>query len=118
MNELKTQFPTGNKLYAVILNSVGQVWNGTAFETITAADWASYAVALTESAGSGIYIGNFPSAIAAGAYSLLLRQMAGASAADTDAPVGAAPFRWSGAVELLPVTPVDSVSSVVQYTGS
>ena len=62
MNELQTQYLTGQNVYAVIRNSSAQVWNGTSFETFADADWNSYTIAVPEQ-GNGTYIGSFPSAI-------------------------------------------------------
>ena len=47
-NEIQAQTTTGKTLYAVIVNSVGQIYNGTTFVTIAAVDWANYDYPLTE----------------------------------------------------------------------
>ena len=49
MKELQAQLSTGSTLYAILLNSVGQIWNGSAFEAVNGANWATYDIALTES---------------------------------------------------------------------
>ena len=32
--ELQAQLSTGSTLYAILLNSVGQVWNGATYDTV------------------------------------------------------------------------------------
>lgn len=63
---------SGLTTYAVIRNSSGEVWNGSTFETFTAANWSTYDVSLVEQGNSGYYKGNFPSGISAGVYSITL----------------------------------------------
>lgn len=60
-------FQSGATLYVILLNSVtGQVWNAVdeAWEDYNSANWAEYAVALTELTGSGLYTAAFPTGIA------------------------------------------------------
>jgi len=86
--------------YFVVRNSVGQFWNtaGTpAFEAYNAANWTDYDIALTQSGASQHYAGTFPSAIAAGVYSLTAYIQGGASPAITDTLAGQDDtFHWSG----------------------
>jgi hypothetical protein len=101
---------TGQTVYAVIVNPAAQAWNGatSAFEAITATDWANYAQTLTEAAGAGLYAGNFPAAITtAGAYYVAFRQRAGASPAPTDMANGmlGGVLFWSGSAEQFPAVP-------------
>lgn len=79
---------SGNTLYAVILNSSGQAWNGSAFEAIDAGSWTDYDIALTEQDGTGIWLGDKPGAMAAGVYSVIVYSRSGASPAITDLDVG------------------------------
>jgi hypothetical protein len=100
-NELQAQYATGNSLYTVILNSAGQAWTGSTFESINSSHWTSYAVTLTEQSASGIYIGSFPAAItSAGVYNLLLRQQSGSSPALGDVSIGSKQITWSGSAEI------------------
>lgn len=92
--------------YALRFNLAGGVWNGSAFVTMVLADWATYAIALTESpAGSGYYRASLPVPSTAG--SVEIRLQAGGSPASTDTTVGegdispvatgsiSAGFRWT-----------------------
>ncbi len=86
---------TGKTLYALILNDAGSIWNGSSFVTIVAANWATYAVAMTEISTSGIYEVAFP-ALAAGVYGVSIRERIGGSPAITDTLAGNASVQWSG----------------------
>lgn len=72
-------------LYAIITQS-GQcvlTANG-ALAAINATNWPNAAIALADSANSAYYFGNWPSGVAAGVYSVQIRQKAGGSAALSD----------------------------------
>jgi hypothetical protein len=100
-NELHAHATSGLTLYAVLLNSVGQVWNGSAFEAYNGANWTSYDIALTE-AGAGIYLATMPT-VALGAYTYAVYERAGASPATTDTLRGTGSILWDGDSEVLPV---------------
>ena len=98
-DEIRQFYPAAFTLYAVIRNTVGEVWyiTGKVFE-----DWgtggrdaADYDIALTYT-GIQEYIGDFDTNIAAGRYDVqVFRQIAGAPA-DTDRMVGVTQISWSG----------------------
>jgi len=98
-NEIRQIFAAGYTLYAVVRERDGDVAYHTTevFEAWgtggrTAAD---YDVALTYKA-VGMYIGDFPTWIAAGRYDVIVfRQVAGAPA-DTDPPLGTIEIIWTG----------------------
>lgn len=98
--ELILPYTTGKTVYAIIFSAIGQAWNtsGTpAFEALTSAHWTQYAITLTEQAtATGIYEGDFPSAIAAGSYGVIAYNQAGGSPATTDLPVGEEQIPWTG----------------------
>ncbi len=103
--EIQASFRTGNTVFSLIRNRVGQVWNtsgGTgAFETYTTAVFTSYAISLTEQgSASAYYVGTFPSAIIPGVYSLTAKQQLGGSAAETDPTIAVGDFQWNGTVAL------------------
>ncbi len=93
-NELHAYATSGLTLYAVLLNSTGQLWNGSAFEAYNGANWTDYDIALTE-AGAGIYLGNMP-AVEAGSYSYAVYEQAGANPATTDTLRGTGYLDWDG----------------------
>jgi len=99
-NELKVSFAAGKTLYAIVFNSVGQVWNtGTvAFESYVTANITSYPVALTNlGVASSFYEGNFPVAITAGIYDIVAKQQLGGSAAESDPTIATEDgFSWNG----------------------
>lgn len=100
-NELQAQYTSGVNLYAVVLNSAGQAWNGSAFESLNSSHWTEYAVTLSEQSSSGVYIGSFPVAVnTAGVFNLLLRQRAGSSPATADLSIGSKQITWSGSAEI------------------
>jgi len=98
---------TGANLYAVIVNADpesadrGKWWNavGGAWEVMAVANWADYAIAMSESPASGYrYVGAFPAAIALGWYTILQFTRAGGAPAITDAMIEPAVDRhWDGA---------------------
>lgn len=98
-NELIINYPTGNTLYALLFNSIGQIWNGSAFGVPGFVTWTDYDIPLTEVAATGIYRASMPAA-ASGVYSFAVRLQAGASAASSDSTVGGGSIQWDGATEV------------------
>ncbi len=98
-NEIKAKYSTGANLYAIILSSTSTVWNGTTFETIAAANWATYDIALTENSTTGIYSATFP-ITTAGIFDVWIYVRSGGSPATTDSLIGQATFDWDGTAEL------------------
>lgn len=100
-SEIQLQHTTaGANLYALVRNSVGQVYNGTAFVTYATADLANYDIALTEQGtASRFYAGNFP-AVAAGVYGVSVYVRAGANPAEGDALAGIGDIEWDGSAVL------------------
>lgn len=94
--EFQASYTTGSTLYAILRNAAGEVYNGSVFDaTPTTGEWASYDIALTEDASTGLYRGTMP-AVAAGAYTFEVRLQAGGSPAATDRVVGQGALMWSG----------------------
>ncbi len=96
-NELVINYPTGATLYALLFDSIGQVWNGSAFAAPGSAAWTDYDIAMTEAAtATGIYRASMPSA-AAGVYGWAVYKQKGGSPAVTDGPpVGIGKIEWDG----------------------
>lgn len=97
-SELQAYTTSGLTLYAVLISSTGQIWNGAAFEAYNGANWTSYDITLTE-AGAGIYLGNMPAA-AAGMYSYIAYEQAGVNPATTDTIRGNGSLAWNGTAEV------------------
>ena len=98
-NEIQADYASGNTLYAVIRNGVGDVWYvaGQSFEA-----WGTggrtadnYDISLTDKSGSR-YVGNFDSNIPAGRYFVQIFLQAGANPADGDTLVTSDEIFWSG----------------------
>jgi hypothetical protein len=122
-SELKTQFTSGQTVYAVVLNATGQAWrtDTSVFESPTAGDWADYAVAMTEQSTTGVYEGSFPTAITtAGIYPVLFRQRSGASPAATDQNNGmlGGSICWTGAAEAFPLASSAASAANVGMNGA
>lgn len=98
-NELTIAYPTGNTLYTILLDAVGQAWNGSAFEAPVDANWATYDIALAEAENTGLYRGDMPAADA-GAYSFDVRLQAGGSPATGDISVAVGLIQWDGSAEI------------------
>lgn len=94
-NELQTDYLTGQTVYFLLRNAVGQVWNGAAFEDYVSGNYATYDIAATEQGSSGYYTANFP-AVAAGVYYALAKAQAGGSPAESDFSVGWGNVDWGG----------------------
>lgn len=102
--EIQAQFATGSTLYAVLLDSAGAVWNGAAFDASpTAAEWASYDIAMTEGAGSGYYRADLPGGLAEGRYSYRVHKQLGGAPAATD------PVIWTGEIDTN-MTPAEALT--------
>lgn len=111
-SEIQLAYGTsGRTLYAVIRSAVGQVWNGSAFETYTGGNWATYAVSLTEQGTSGYYAGTFPTT-SAGVYLIEVRDRSGGSPATTDPLAGSGEVEWSGTA----LVPLSSRLPTTSYT--
>jgi hypothetical protein len=94
-NEIQAQTTAGKTLYAVIVNSVGQIYNGTTFVTIAGADWANYDYALTE-ATAGLYFATMPT-VTADLYTIAVYQRIGGAPATTDTLLDTQTLDWNGA---------------------
>lgn len=108
---------TAATVYVVIFRtSDGQWWNtdSSAFENFTLANWADYAIALTElDTGVGVYSANFPSLVA-GSYSGYGYEQAGGSPAVSDTRIALSAWDWSGSAFLN----LNAVGSVTGAVGS
>jgi hypothetical protein len=120
--ELKTQFSIGATVYAVVLDAAGEAWrtDSHVFELPTSANWGHYATAVAEQSGTGIYEGDFPTAITtAGAYNILFRQQSGGSPAagdPTGGMIGGTIF-WTGSAEAFPLASSATNATNVAMSG-
>lgn len=90
---------TGRTCYFTIRTRTGTIWNtvGAAFEAYNVANFADYDVAMTEQGtASNYYVGNFPTAIVPGVYSIEAKQQAGGTPAETDVTWGTETYQWNG----------------------
>jgi len=96
----------GANVYAVIFDYRDFVWNNStvAFESFTVANFANYAVTLTETpAGSGYYVGNFPVGIqVAGTYGAVIFRRAGSTPVTSDLEIGTGTIVWNGTGQVTP----------------
>lgn len=117
--EIQLGYQAGKTLYCHIRNRVGQVWStsgGTGgFEPYATANIADYKISLTEQGtASAYYVGNMPSAVPAGIYSILAKQQIGGAVAETDPNVGAGDLQWNGTVTL-PLSDLSTSGQVGQF---
>ncbi len=97
--ELIASFTPGRTVYYMVFNRSGQIWNTVtaAFESYSTANLSQYAITSTEQGtASSIYIGSFPTAIPAGAYSIAGKWQAGSSPSESDQTIGTEDFQWNG----------------------
>lgn len=86
---IEAYFTVGQTLYVMQWNRIsGQVWNNVslAFENYTAANWAQYAVPLTEKTSSGYYSAARPAGLAGALITDVLYLQSGGSPTTADAP--------------------------------
>lgn len=87
----------GLNLYAQIRNYIGQIWDGDSFETYVTANIGDYDIALAEQGtASRYYAVDFPTAILAGLYFIVILQRVGSSPAETDPPISGGSINWDG----------------------
>lgn len=102
-NEIEGVTGSGETVYALVFNASNQIWNGSAFETYTAANYANYLVTMTEVGSTGIYIGSFPSSITTGGtYRIYVKKIASGSAAQDDGTVTTVRVDWTGTTVVTP----------------
>ena len=80
---------SGSNIYVVLKNRItGQTWNTATpgWETFNPANWANYAIPLTEATGSGYYWAARPAGVAGSLVTDVFYVRAGASPSTTDAP--------------------------------
>ncbi len=100
-NELQAQYVSGKTVYAIVLSSTGQTWNGTAFEAPLAANWLTYKLVATEASTTGLYEATMPAGISsAGSFSVLFYLQAGGGPSSTDLVIGKGSIEWSGSAEI------------------
>lgn len=113
-NEIQVQTTSGLTLYAVLLNSTGQIWNSAAFTAIVPADWLNYDIALTE-ATAGIYLASMP-IVAAGTYQFVAYVRAGVAPAITDTQADTGTIVWAGTAVAAPAgTSYATIAQFRQY---
>jgi len=100
-NELVTIYDSGDNIYAIVIYN-GQFWNtsSVAFENWNASNFSNYAITLTEKGSSGIYIGDFPTAITTfSRMNVIAYRRAGGSPSTTDTKVSKGSIDWAGSFE-------------------
>jgi hypothetical protein len=85
---------SGLSAYANIRDQNGNVWNGSTFASYLLANYATYAVTLTEQVPTGYYKASFPAAIPAGLYSFIVYANATPTAGDQALDRGS--IDWNG----------------------
>lgn len=99
--ELRGIAPSGNTLYARIINRAGLWWNGTDFEAYDAGSFTDYDIAMTEQGASGVFVADFPAAIlTGGTYEYYVHLQSGGSPAQGDAVVNTGRVDWTGSASV------------------
>ncbi len=98
-NEIHADYASGNILYAVVRNAVGEVWYpaGGVFEAwgTESRDANDYDISLTDK-DSSRHVGDFDGNIPADRYSIQIFLQAGANPTDSDNLLTSLEFVWSG----------------------
>lgn len=96
-NELRGATSTGETCYALVLNSSGKFWNGSAFETFSGSNYSNYDIAVTEVGSTGIYSGDFPVGVtSSGTYEYFIKRQQGGSPAADDPISNTGKIDWTG----------------------
>jgi hypothetical protein len=108
--------PPGSAVYANVRSTLSgnMIWNnvGSAFVNYSSASFANYAISMTLQQQSGnFWVGNFPSSIAPGLYSIIANQQQGGSPAESDRYLGGQDFNWNGSYP----TPLSDVVTSGQF---
>jgi len=77
----------------------GEIWStvAVAFVAYSTTDFSNYDTSMSEQGtASGVYVGTFPSSISAGLFSVVVRDRAGGSPAESDTMIGSGTIHWSG----------------------
>lgn len=110
---------SGQTLYATI-DRIGQRWNGLGFESVLAAHWNTYPVALTEAPSTGYFVGDIPAGITTpGPLAVIIYRRLGASPALLDPVVATGGDYWTGTAwgMVLAPTGLDAVSAADPAAG-
>jgi hypothetical protein len=104
---------TGGVDYVILVNNFGQFRriDTAAWEFYSAANYANYKRVATEAGASGIYLADFPTAVASGRYNLIAKRQVGGSPAESDPSVGAGEVQWNGSVIVDYLTEAQAVDS-------
>jgi hypothetical protein len=95
---LTYHYATGNWLYYVIRNSLGQVWNKSTFEIYSPSNWSLYALPMVEdTVGNYDYTAQWPLQVPAGQYTYSVFVRGSANVAITDTQLAApTTYNWNG----------------------
>lgn len=93
---ITTSGQSGLTAYAFIRDSSGNIWNGSSFVSFNVANWATYAISMTEQTSSGFYSGAFPSSISQGRYYLSIHFQRTGSPTAGDEVIGQGSLNWDG----------------------
>lgn len=117
-NEIEFSYQSSRQAYALIRNTVGQIWNSSgagAFEAYQSSHYASYTNQATEQGtASAYYTADFPTAITAGSYNIVAKGQIAGSPAETDPTVAVGQLEWNGAA-VLPLSNLATSGQVAQF---
>lgn len=102
-NELQTAHATGYTVYAHVLSTPGYRWNTVdeELEAYQSANYADYDIAMVEQGSSGVFLGNFPTALTqSGHYNIFYYRQIGGSPAEGDPVIGTGEIQWNGSAEV------------------
>lgn len=113
LNPIEVAYQSGATLYAVIHNKDGTVWNNinSDFESYNSANWAQYAVALTEQSSSGYYRASPPAGIGSALTTECIYSQVGGSPALSDAQPGPAGIGQAQGVDIASVDHDETAAS-------
>lgn len=95
--EIQFSYQTGKTCYALIRDRTGKIWNGSAFEVYTPADYSTYPITTIEQGSSSYYVGSIPTGAGPGIFMVTAKQQMGGSPAESDPTTDVGDVQFNGA---------------------
>lgn len=93
---ITTAGQSGLTSYAFVRDETGAIWNGSSFVAFNSANWATYALSMTEQTSSGFYSVAFPVSISQGRYYVAIHAAISGTPAVLDDVIGQGSVNWDG----------------------
>lgn len=117
-NEIQYSWQANGTSYALVRNTVGQIWSqsgGGGFGSYVSAAYADFVIQSTEQGtSSAYYVANMPSNVPPGVYNVVAKGQVAVSPAETDPTVAVGDIEWTGS-GVLPLSNMATSGMVSQF---